>query len=70
MDVLIPLFAFILGAFSSKSVRRLFFTQDRRVEQLIRFEALALDVKSAQAELEKESTREAIEELIRHQEER
>ena len=70
MDVLIPLFFFMVGAFSSKVVRRFHRAEDRRIEQLIRFEALALDVKSAQAELEKESTRDAIEELIRHQEER
>ncbi len=66
MEILIPLFAFMLGAFSSRRVRLFHRAEDRRVEQLIRFEALALDVKSAQEELEKESTREAIEKLIRH----
>ncbi len=66
MEILIPLFAFMLGAFSARRVRFFHRAEDRRVEQLIRFEALALDVKSAQEELEKESTREAIEKLIRH----
>ncbi len=70
MEVLIPLLAFGAGLFGSRVIRRWNRAEDRRVKQMIRFDALMLDVASARQALLEEDARGSIERLIRESQER